>query len=261
MDIFECITKRRTTNTKFLPDEISPSEIEHLVKLASHSPSHFNSQPWRFIAITDKTTISSIAKIAGDSMTALMDDGTFWKMYRKYFRFSLDEVETTGDGIYIDKLPKFLKPFSRQIFSEAGGNVISKFKVSKILGKDEEELIISSPLLLAIMLDKSEFVKNELSGFYSVISLGAVVQTLWLATTAKKMGMQFVSTPGEIPSKWEECSKLLSVPKNYELAAIFRMGYIDSTISRPTIDWTSSQRRSVDELLSFNKWVNRSVDE
>lgn len=254
MELFDCIEKRRTTNTKFLPDIVPVSEIEHLIKLASHSPSHFNSQPWRFIAINDKKIISNIAKIAGDSMTKLMDDGTFWKRYRKYFRFSLKEIEATGDGIYIDKLPAFLKPFSKQIFSEAGGKIISKFKVSKILGNDEQELVETSPLLLGIMLDKSEYVKNELSGFYSVISLGAVIQTLWLSTTAKKMGMQFVSTPGEFKEKWIECSELLGVPKDFELAAMFRIGYVDSSIPRPTIDWTSSQRKSITDLLSFNKW-------
>ena len=254
MDLFECIVNRRTTNTKFLPDDVPVHEVEHLIKLASHSPSHFNSQPWRFIAVNDKEIISRIGKIAGDSMTKLMDEGTFWKRYRKYFRFSLDEIEATRDGIYIDKLPGFLKPFSRQIFSEAGGKVISKFKVSKILGSDEEELVATSPLLIAIMLDKSEYIKNELSGFYSVISLGAVVQTLWLSTTAKKMGMQFVSTPGEFPDKWNECSELLDVPDEFELAALFRIGYVDSSIPRPTIDWTSSQRKSVNDLLSYNKW-------
>lgn len=248
MDLFEAIINRRTTNTAFADKKVSKEHKELLVKMASHSPSHFNSQPWRFILTENKEIINSIAKIAGDSMVKLMDDGRFWKQYRKYFRFSKEEIEKSKDGIHIDHLPAFLKPFAKSIFSETGGKIISKFKVSKILGNDEEKLVATSPLLFTILLSKDEYKKEELSGFYSVISMGAVIQTLWLCTTAVGMGMQFISTPGEIPEKWKEISGLLKVPDDYEMMAIFRMGYTDPDKKRPSIDWKSSQRKGVCEL-------------
>jgi nitroreductase len=222
--------------------------------MSSHCPSHFNSQPWRFIAVTDEKIIGSIAKIAGDSMVQLMDDGRFWKQYRKYFRFSEEEMQKTKDGIHIDHLPAVLKPFVRTIFSETGGKIMAKFKVPRILGNDEEKLVASSPLLFVISLTKDEYKKEELSGFYSVISMGAVIQTLWLVTTALGMGMQFISTPGEIPEKWKEITTLLDIPEDFEMCAIFRMGYIDPDIKRPTIDWRSSQRKGIEELAFSNKW-------
>ena len=87
MDLFDAIKNRRTANSKFADKDISEEHIELLIRMASHSPSHFNSQPWRFIIIDDKEIIKKIAVIAGDAMTELMDDGRFWKQYRKYFRF------------------------------------------------------------------------------------------------------------------------------------------------------------------------------
>lgn len=257
MDLFEAIKNRRTTNTSFADKKVSEEHIELLIRMASHSPSHFNSQPWRFIIIDDDKTIKKIAKIAGDSMAELMDDGRFWKQYRKYFRFSEEEMEQTRDGIHIDHLPVFLKPFAKSIFSEAGGKVISRFKVSRILGNDEEKLVSTSPIIFAITLTKDEYKKEELSGFYSVISMGAVIQTLWLVTTAIGMGMQFISTPGEIPKQWETLSEILAVEDNFELMAIFRMGYVDKNIKRPAIDWKSSQRKSPEELSFRNKFGNK----
>ena len=248
MDLFEAIINRRTTNSAFAKKKISQEHKELLIKMASQSPSHFNSQPWRFILAEDEELIKVIAKIAGDSMVQLMDDGRFWKQYRKYFRFSEEEMEKTKDGIHIDHLPAFLKPFAKSIFSEAGGKVISKYKVSRILGNDEEELVATSPLLFVILLTKDEYKKEELSGFYSVISMGAVIQTLWLSTTAIGMGMQFISTPGEIPDNWKCISDILNVPDDYEMMAIFRMGYIDPNMKRPAIDWKSSQRKDISEL-------------
>jgi nitroreductase len=257
MDLFEAIIRRRTTNTAFVNKKVSDDHIGTLLKMASHAPSHFNSQPWRFIVVTDEKIIGKIAKIGGDAMTQLMEGGRFWKQYRKYFRFSEEEIEKTKDGIHIDHLPPMLKPFVRTIFSEKGGKVMAKFKVPRILGNDEEKLIASSPLLFAITLTKDEYKKEELSGFYSVISMGAVIQILWLATTALGMGMQFISTPGEFPEKWKEISGIVKVPDDYELMAIFRMGYVNPDMKRPTIDWKSSQRKSPDELAFRNVWGNK----
>lgn len=256
MDLFKAILNRRTTNTAFADKKVSKEHSELLVSMASHSPSHFNSQPWRFIIAEDKSIIKKIAKIAGDSMVSLMDDGRFWKQYRKYFRFSDEEMEKTKDGIHIDHLPLFLKPFAKSIFSEAGGKIISRFKVSRILGNDEEKLVATSPLLFIILLTKEEYKKEELSGFYSVISMGAVIQTLWLSTTAIGMGMQFISTPGEIPENWKTISDMLKIPDDYEMMAIFRMGYVDPEMKRPAIDWKSSQRKSISELAFRDQFGN-----
>ena len=256
MDLFEAIKNRRTTNTAFADKKISDEHKELLVNMASHSPSHFNSQPWRFILTEDQKIIKKISKIAGDSMTTLMDDGRFWKQYSKYFRFTEEEIEKTKDGIHIDHLPAILKPFAKNILSEAGGKVISKFKVSRILGNDEKKLVETSPLLFTILLTKDEYKKEELSGYYSVISMGAVIQTLWLCTTAIGMGMQFISTPGEIPDNWKAISDLLNVPKEFEMMAIFRMGYTDPEMKRPSIDWKSSQRKSVSELAFTDTFGN-----
>lgn len=257
MDLFDAIVNRKTANTAFADKKVSQEHKELLIKMASHCPSHFNSQPWRFILVEDYSIINKIAKIAGDSMVQLMDDGRFWKQYRKYFRFSEEEMEKTKDGIHIDHLPAFLKPFAKSIFSEAGGKVISKFRVSRILGNDEEKLVATSPLLFVILLTKDEYKKDELSGFYSVISMGAVIQTLWLSTTAIGMGMQFISTPGEFLCNWKAISDMLKVSDDFEMMAIFRMGYVDPEMKRPSIDWKSSQRKGIDELAFRDIFGNR----
>jgi hypothetical protein len=179
----------------------------------------------------------------------------------KYFRFSEDEINKTKDGIHIDHVPAILKPFTKQIFSETGGKIMAKFKVPRILGNDEEKLVASSPLIFVISLTKDEYKPNELSGFYSVISMGAVIQTLWLVTTAIGMGMQFISTPGEIPEKWKEISSLLNIPDDYEMCAIFRMGYVDPDMKRPTIDWKSSQRKEINELAFKDVWGSTMSNE
>ncbi|MDQ4106099.1 MAG: nitroreductase family protein, partial [Actinomycetota bacterium] len=69
MDFLEVVRRRKTTNGPFLPDPVKPEHQRLLVEVAGMAPSHFNSQPWRFVIIDDRDTIEEIARISGESMT------------------------------------------------------------------------------------------------------------------------------------------------------------------------------------------------
>src|SRR4051794_36252339 len=216
------------------------------------APSHFNSQPWRFVLADDRETIEEVARISGESMTRLLEEGTFWKRYRPYFRFSEAEMEEKRDGIHFDQMPAVLKPFRRQIFSSTGQAVMNRFGVPKTLGDDNRKLVAGSPLLLAVLLDKTEYRPGELSRFYSIFGMGAAVENIWLATTALGMGIQFISTPMEIPEKWEEVKQLLAVPDALELMAVSRLGSLPEERRPPTIDWTSQHRKRLSQYVFRN---------
>ena len=253
-DLFEAIRTRRTTNGAFKPDAIDPEHLKTILEMASHAPSHFNSQPWRFIVVQDASRRASIADIAGDSMRMLIEEGTFWQRYSKYFRFSKEEVDRTSDGIHFDNMPSVLKPFARYVLSPKGSAVINKFQVPRVLGHDAHKLVAFSPLLLGITLTRAEYQPDQLSGLYSVISLGAVIQTIWVTANALGIGMQFVSTPMEVEGQWEKIVELLEVPDDQALLVLFRLGYVDPSVKRPTIDWSSPQRKGIAELAFNERW-------
>ncbi|MGI8911153.1 MAG: nitroreductase family protein [Rubrobacteraceae bacterium] len=252
MEFLEVLKRRRTTNGPFLPDPVSGEHQRLLVEAAAMAPSHFNSQPWRFVLVDDREKIEEVASISGESMTRLMEEGTFWKRYRPYFRFSEKEMEERRDGIFIDQMPPVLKPFRKQIFSNTGQTIMNRFGVPKTLGEDNRKLVAGSPLLLAVLLDKTEYRPGELSGFYSVFGMGAAVENIWLTTAEIGMGIQFVSTPMEIPENWQRICNLLEVPKDLELMAVYRLGYVPEGQRRPTIDWSSRQRKRFSQYVFRN---------
>jgi nitroreductase len=252
LDLLEAMKRRRTTNGPFLPEPVSEEHQRLLVEVAAMAPSHFNSQPWRFVLVDDRSIIERVAEISGDSMRRLMEEGTFWKRYRPYFRFSEAEMEERRDGIFIDQLPRPLKPFTKYIFSETGQAMMNRLGVPKTLAEDNRKLVAGSPLLLAVMLDKREYRPGELSGFYSVFGMGAAVENIWLATSELGMGIQFVSTPMEIPENWRKLQELLEVPENLELMAVYRLGYVEEGQKRPTIDWSSRQRKRISQYVFRN---------
>jgi nitroreductase len=260
LELFEAIQRRRTTNGPFLPDPVTFEHQRMLVELAAMAPSHFNSQPWRFVLVDNGDTIEEVARISGESMRRLMEEGTFWKRYRPYFRFSEEEMDERRDGIHVDQLPKALKPFRRQIFSNTGQVLMNRLGVPKILAEDNRKLVAGSPLLLAVLLDKTEYRPGELSAFYSIFGMGAAVENMWLATTQLGMGMQFVSTPMEFPEKWEELKGLLKVPEDLELMAVYRLGYLTQGQRRPTIDWSSQHRKRLSQYVFRNSCMAPAED-
>jgi nitroreductase len=249
MELREAILRRSTTNGAFKPDPVSLEHQHRLMEAASRAPSHFNSQPWRFVLITDDDTRERIAQIAGQTMEGLMAGGKFFTRYRRYFRYSQAEMRTRADGIFIDKLPGPLRPFVKHVFSETGQKLMNRLGVPKTLGNDNRKLVAGSPLMIAAMLSKEEYVKGELSGFYSMLGLGMAIENIWLTTVDIGMGIQFISTPMEFPDAWQQLSELLAVPDDLELIALYRLGYLTDDGKRPNIDWTSSHRKRLSQYV------------
>lgn len=249
MEFLEVIRKRKTTNGPFLDKPVSKEHQRILLEAASRAPSHFNSQPWRFVIIEDLDIRNRIAEIGGQSMEQLIAEGKFFDRYRPYFRFSEKEMDERRDGILIDQLPGPLRPFTRQITSPGALGLLRTLGVPRLLGEDNRKLVAGSPLLLAALLDKNEYRPGELSGFYSVLGLGMSIENVWLTTVELGMGIQFVSTPMEIPAAWEEIKRLLRVPEHLELMAIYRLGYVPPEKPRPRIDWKSDHRKRLSQYV------------
>lgn len=243
MEFLDVVRRRKTTNGPFLPDPVSEEHQRLLMELAGRAPSQLNSQPWRFVIVDDRSTIEEIATISGESMTEAMSNGTFFERYKPYFRFSAEEMAARRDGMLFDRLPAALRPFTSQVFTSRGQKLMNTMRVPHKLGEENRRLVAGSPLLLGVMLDRAEYRPGELSSFYSVFSMGAAMENVWLATVELGMGIQFVSFPMEVPGNWAKIEKILHVPDSLELMAVYRLGYLPAEQRRPAIDWSSHERK------------------
>ncbi len=260
MDFVDVVARRRTTNG---PLSAEPVRLEHqqmLVDAAGMAPSHFNSQPWRFVLIDDPERIDTIADISARSMQSVFEAGQFFTRYRRFFRFSEDEMEERRDGILFDQLPRALRPLRRFVFSDGATRLMNRLNVPSTLAEANRELVGGAPLVLAALLDRTEYRPGELSGFYSVFGLGAAMENLWLTTTALGMGIQFISFPMEVPEQWRRIEDLLEVPDDLELMALYRIGYELPDAPRPPIDWSSRQRKRRSQYVFRNSCAQPEPD-
>jgi len=243
MEFLDVVRRRKTTNGPFRPDLVSEGHQRLLMEVAGRAPSQLNSQPWRFVVVDDPAVIDQVADISGESMTTAMSNGTFFERYKPYFRFSAEEMAQKRSGMLFDKLPALLRPFTKQVFTPRGQQMMNRLRVPQTLGAENRKLVAGSPMLLAVLLDRGEYRPGELSAFYSVFSMGAAMENVWLTTVELGMGIQFVSFPMEVEGQWDRLAQLFAVPDDLELMAVYRLGYLPETAQRPAIDWSSHERR------------------
>ena len=63
MDVYECITSRRTVRD-FKPDPIPEALVRRILQAGRRAPSSSNSQPWHFVVVQDRTTLAALGDIA-----------------------------------------------------------------------------------------------------------------------------------------------------------------------------------------------------
>lgn len=247
--LIETIMGRKTSNGPFKPDPV-PLEVQHLlVRVAAAAPSHFNSQPWRFVLIENRDTITQIADIAGHSMQTLIEKGLFFERYKKYFRLTEAEMDEHRSGMHFDHMPAPLRPFAKQVFTPQGLTVMKTLKVPARLGNDQREIVLKTPLLMAVLLDREEYKPDQLSGFYSVFGMGAAMENIWLTLGQLGMGIQFISVPMELPDQWARIEQILQVPDHLALMAVYRIGYLPDVQVRNSIDWSSRHRKRISQYV------------
>ncbi|WP_375431545.1 nitroreductase family protein [uncultured Friedmanniella sp.] len=249
MEFLDVVRRRKTTNGHFLPDPVSAEHQRLLMEVAGRAPSQLNSQPWRFVVTENRAVIDEIAEISGQSMTEAMSNGTFFERYKRYFRFSAAEMESRRDGMLFDRLPAPLRPFTQSVFTRRGQKMMNVLRVPQTLGEENRKLVAGSPLLIAVLLDRAEYRPEVLSSFYSVFSMGAAMENVWLTTVELGMGIQFISFPMEVPSQWARIERLFDVPPELDLMAVYRLGYLPPEQRRPAIDWSSHQRKLVSQYV------------
>ena len=86
------------------------------------------------------------------------------------------------------------------------------------------------------------------------------IEHIWLMTGDLGMGIQFISTPMEIPEAWQELKRVLEVPDDLELMAVYRLGYLPAEKQRPRIDWRSDHRKKLSQIAFRNTCATPEAD-
>ncbi len=204
-DILELIQKRRSLRMPFdLERPVAREHLADILEAARWSPTAHNMQNFEVIVVDDRKALEAIGNIERPISE------TFIRENYQQLSFSEEELLKRKTGLLGTMFP----PSWRN----------PDFRLDEI---DEEEIastqrpMPASPILLLVVYDPSRRAPGSEGDFLGIVSLGCVMENMWLTAESLGIGLHIVSSLSSEP----EVKKILGIPDDLSIAFSCRLGY------------------------------------
>lgn len=184
---FKQVVAERTSVRQFSEQPVAEDQIREIVRIAGLAPSVNNSQPWKFVAVTDSSLLKQMADAVHGRLEEILKE---------------DEPGKPGVKTKVDFFSTFFV---------AAPCVIAVLR--------EPYVAVVDQILDETRLSHEQI--NQLRGQPDVLSLGAAIQNLLLACTDQGLASCWLSGPLVARDQLE---KLLDVQEPWSLAAMVAVG-------------------------------------
>jgi nitroreductase len=225
MDIIEAIRTRRSIRV-FKPDPIPKKVLHELLDVSRWAPSGGNVQPWYFYVLAGKSLARLTARLAekaktwdGNNYTNTNPDLPRTGPYSKFLTTRQQALKVLTDGI---RYPPGTK------------NLDAK----QLEHREHTLCFFDAPCAIIVCTDDR--------GPTSVVSIGAVTQTICLAALPYGLGTCIMGVPVLWPEVFRE---VLDIPRDRAIATSIAIGYPD--LGAP-INAFPRPRESLDNLVEWH---------
>jgi nitroreductase len=204
-ELLELIQKRRSVRVPFDAERpVADEELAEILEAARWSPSAHNMQNFEIVVVDDVKILEEIRSIERPISEVFIREN-----YQQ-LSFSEEELLTRKTGLLGTMFPpSWRKP---------------DFRLDEI---NEEELasmrrrLPASPILLVVLYDPSRRAPASEGDFLGIMSLGCVMENMWLAAESRGIAVQIVSSL----SAGDEAKSILGIPDDRIIAFSCRLGY------------------------------------
>lgn len=231
-DLLTLIKNRHSSRISFAPEHmVSRYDLHKILEAGSWAPTAHNMQNFEVVIVNDKKLIESIASVKAP--TSL----TFVKENYKQLSFSEEELKAKKTGVLGTMFPPaWRKP---------------DVKESDITNADRDsfmrEELNTTPVLGIVLYDPSRRAPASEGDFLGIISLGCVMENMWLMANALGIDFHIVSSLSNGPYE-KEIKQLLKIPAKLLIAYSFRLGYAVKPVRYLRV------RRGVEDFTHLNKY-------
>jgi nitroreductase len=208
-DFLSLIKKRKSSRVLFDPDKpVKKEDLRKILEAGSWAPTAHNMQNFEIVIVTDRSLINTISSIkAPISLTFVREN------YRQ-LSFSEEELKKKKTGVLGTMFPlAWQKPnIKKSDITEADRNTFM------------EEELNSTPVLGIVLYDPTRRAPDSKGDFLGIVSLGCVMENMWLMASALGMHFHIVSSLSSKAME-KEIKKLLHIPKPLVIAYSFRLGF------------------------------------
>ncbi len=228
-EIVELIRRRRSLRVSFDPAQPVPEEaLAGILEAARWTPSAHNMQNFEIVVVNDPKVLEALASLERPVSK------TFIRENYEQLSFSEEELLERKTGLLATMFPSSWSKadFKSDAMQEDG--IASR-----------QRALPASPLMLVVIYDPSRRAPASEGDFLGIISLGCVMENLWLAAESMGIGVQIVSSLGSAT----EVKRILGIPEDLAIAFSCRLGYPSSKPPEYL-----RVRRDVEDFVHFNQY-------
>ena len=230
-DRLQCILENRHSERgPFDPGwPVSERELAYIVDAARWAPTAHNMQNFRLVVVDDRHVLARLGA------TRCPVSPTFIVENFRQLSFSADQLAERGTG-----LPGTMFPAAWHTDDPA--RVPSH--ASQLLG----DALAGAPMFIVVVFDASERAPDSEADVQGMISLGCVVENMWLAAHTCHLDVQLVSAIAGTEAELE-VRRQLGIPPPWRIALGLRLGHARSRSSELRV------RRAPATFVSRNRFA------
>jgi nitroreductase len=235
-EVMEAIKQRHSSRVPFDPNKpVTKDTLTQLLEAARWTPTGHNMQNYEIIVIDDKATLEKIGNVKSTVQEVFLRDNL------THLSFSDEELKRKKVGIAADGFPP---------------DWVDPAKISEVAAKSSPipvgNYIRGSPTLLVVLYDPSRKAPAQAVDVYGFMSLGCLMENIWLAAEALGVGMQILSLSATA-SVEKELKQILGVPEQLKIAYIIRLGYPTAPVKGIRV------RRDIEDFTHHNKYGGKGL--
>jgi len=232
VDVLKLIQARQSTRGPFDPGRrISHEDMTKILEAARWAPTAHNMQNFDIMVVDDPGELQVIAALRSSA------NETFVRENYKQLSFSEEELRRKKVGLLGTMFPAWMRdPNAKQ---DANGPA-----------SFQSGLIPSSAGFLIVTYDPARRAPASEGDFLGVVSLGCVMENMWLMANSLGIAFQVVSVVSSEPAA-AQVKELLEIPKDLKIAFAARLGYAAHPSNYLRV------RRDVEDFAHGNAFTDR----
>lgn len=205
-DVLELIKERHSTRVPFDPQRpVAKQDLRQILEAARWSPTAHNMQNFEIIVVDNTRLLEALGKIESHISEEFIREN-----YQQ-LSFSQEELRRKKVGILGNMFPPTWTDPAK---------IDEAVRETSFLN----QTIRGSPLLLVVVYDPQKRAPASESDFLGIMSLGCVMENMWLMAQSLGIGFMIMSVFSE-DSIERNVRRTLNVPEHLKIAYACRLGY------------------------------------
>ena len=231
LDVLAAIHDRRSTRAPFDPTRpVDAAAVEQIVDAARWAPTAHNMQNFELVVVDEPAVLAELAAVE------VPVSPTFVRENLRQLSRTAAELEARGRGLLATSFPAaWLDPDATpdQLRAAGPGHLRDSMR--------------GAPLVIVVAFDPRERAPASEHDALGMMSLGCVLENMWLAAQACELGFQVMSTFGgdEVAPR---VRRILGLPDELAIAYAIRLGHPCADAAVPRV------RRRTDRFVHHNRY-------